>query len=87
VSLEGGYAALVLTMLQRRERLHTVLAGWACQSAQLFSLCYPTSWAIAQPGGGTTRRLTLRRRLCLNLTIASTLLGSVLGLMAPLELR
>jgi hypothetical protein len=48
-----------------------------------------TCWAIAQPpGGGTTRRLTLRRSLCLNLTIASMLLGAVLGLMVPpLELR
>jgi hypothetical protein len=38
----------------------------------------------ATPGGGTNRRLTLRRRLCLYLTIASMLLGAVLGLIGPL---
>jgi hypothetical protein len=64
--------------------VHTVLAGCSVCAAVLVVLPYLLG-DCATPGGGTNRRLTLRRRLCLNLTIASTLLGSVLGLMVPLR--
>jgi hypothetical protein len=65
--------------------VHTVLAGCSVCAAVLVVLPYLLG-DCATPGGGIHRRLALQRRLCLDLTIASMQLGSVLGLTGPLSL-
>jgi len=67
----SSHAALALTILQLAA--HSV-GRMLCPAAVLVVLPYLVG-DCATPGGGTTRRLTLRRRVYLFLTIASTLLG------------